>query len=177
MCGRIVRDRIDQYGESFDLVDFDEARVPRRFNIAPTQVDVIVRAHDDGRRLDESRWGLVPVWAKERRIGSRMFNARAETLMEKTAFRGLVGSRRCVIPASGFYEWQRAPDRKVPLYIYRADGWPLALAGALHFLARPVHRRVGHVTHHRHVWPKRIHGAYPQSDAGDPWEGCAGALA
>jgi len=137
MCGRIVRDRIDQYGESFDLVDFDEARVPRRFNIAPTQVDVIVRAHDDGRRLGESRWGLVPVWAKERRIGSRMFNARAETLLEKTAFKGLVGSRRCVIPASGFYEWQKTPGGKMPLYLYRADGWPLALAGLYTFWRDP----------------------------------------
>ena len=137
MCGRIVRDRIDPYGEFFDLVDFDEARIPRRFNIAPTQVDVIVRAHDGGRRLDESRWGLIPVWAKERRIGSRMFNARAETLLEKTVFKGLVGSRRCVIPASGFYEWQRAQDRKVPLYIYRADGAPLALAGLYTFWRDP----------------------------------------
>lgn len=137
MCGRIVRDRIERYGEFFDLVDFDEARVPRRFNIAPTQVDVIVRTHDDGRRLDESRWGLVPVWAKERGIGSRMFNARAETLLEKTAFKGLVGSRRCVIPASGFYEWQRTSAGRVPLYIYRADGAPLALAGLYTFWRDP----------------------------------------
>jgi putative SOS response-associated peptidase YedK len=129
MCGRIVRDRTDDYGEHFGLVGFHDTEVRPRFNITPTQMDLIVRAHDDGRHLDESRWGLIPVWAKERSIGGRMFNARSETLMEKASFKGLVKNRRCVIPASGFYEWQRAPSGKVPLYIYRADGAPLAFAG------------------------------------------------
>jgi len=137
MCGRIVRDNLDHYSRYVQLVEPPPPDAQPRFNIAPTQMDLIIRAHDDGRHLEESRWGLVPVWAKERRIGSRMFNARAETLLEKTAFKGLVGSRRCVIPASGFYEWQRAPDRKVPLYIYRADGAPLALAGLHTFWRDP----------------------------------------
>jgi putative SOS response-associated peptidase YedK len=137
MCGRIVRDRVDDYREYFQLAEPPPPDAQPRFNIAPTQMDLIIRAHDDGRHLEESRWGLIPVWAKERSIGSRMFNARAETLLEKTAFKGLVGSRRCVIPASGFYEWQRAPDRKVPLYIYRADGAPLALAGLYTFWRDP----------------------------------------
>jgi putative SOS response-associated peptidase YedK len=129
MCGRIVRDRIDDYREHFGLVELSETRIRPRFNIAPTQMDLIIRTHEDGRHLEDSRWGLIPVWAKNRSIGSRMFNARAETLLEKTAFRGLVKSHRCVIPASGFYEWQRTPTGKVPLYIYRADGSPIALAG------------------------------------------------
>lgn len=129
MCGRIVRDRTEDYGERFGLVDFRETRVPPRFNIAPTQMDLIVRTGEEGHRLEESRWGLVPVWAKETSIGGRMFNARSETLLEKTAFKGLVKGRRCVIPASGFYEWQKRPTGKVPLYIYRADGAPLALGG------------------------------------------------
>jgi putative SOS response-associated peptidase YedK len=137
MCGRIVRDRIDQYGEFFDLVEFDEASIPRRFNVAPTQTDVIIRPYDDGRRVEESRWGLIPIWAKEPGIGSRMFNARAETLLEKTAFKALVGTRRCVVPASGFYEWQRTPTGKRPLYIYRTDGAPLALAGLYTFWRDP----------------------------------------
>jgi putative SOS response-associated peptidase YedK len=138
MCGRIVRDRLDRYEGYFQLVEPPPADAQARFNIAPTQMDLIIRAHDDGRRLEGSRWGLIPVWAKERGIGSRMFNARAETLLAKTAFKGLVGSRRCVIPASGFYEWQRTLTRKVPLYIYRADGAPLALAGLYTFWRDPA---------------------------------------
>jgi putative SOS response-associated peptidase YedK len=117
MCGRIVRDRLDDYEGYFRLAKPAPVDVQPRFNIAPAQMDLIIRTHDVGRHLEESRWGLIPVWAKERSIGSRMFNARAETLLEKTAFKGLVGGRRCVIPASGFYEWQRTPTRKVPLYI------------------------------------------------------------
>jgi putative SOS response-associated peptidase YedK len=138
MCGRIVRDRMDDYGEHFGLVGFHETEVRPRFNIAPTEMDLIIRARDDGRHLEESRWGLIPVWAKERSIGARMFNARSETLMEKASFKSLVRNRRCVIPASGFYEWQRAPGTKVPLYIYRADGAPLALAGLYTFWRDPA---------------------------------------
>jgi putative SOS response-associated peptidase YedK len=137
MCGRIVRDRLDDYEGYFELVEPPPLDIQPRFNIAPTQMDLIIRARDDGRHLEESRWGLIPVWAKERGIGSRMFNARAETLLEKTAFKGLVGSRRCVIPASGFYEWQSGPRGKTPLYIYRADGAPLALAGLFTFWRDP----------------------------------------
>ena len=133
MCGRIVRDRLDRYQEYFDLVEPSDTNAGPRFNVAPTQKDLIIRTHEDGRHLEESRWGLVPVWAKDRSIGSRMFNARAETLLEKTAFKGLVKSHRCIIPASGFYEWQQTAAGKVPLYIYRADGVPLALAGLYTF--------------------------------------------
>jgi putative SOS response-associated peptidase YedK len=138
MCGRIVRDRLDRYQEYFDLVEPPDSNARPGFNIAPTQEDLIIRTHEDGRHLEESRWGLVPVWAKDRSIGSRMFNARAETLLEKTAFKSLVKSRRCVIPASGFYEWQKTLAGKAPLYIYRADGAPLALAGLYTFWQDPA---------------------------------------
>jgi len=138
MCGRIVRDRVDDYDEQFGLTEIRETRIRPRFNIAPTQMDLIIRVDEEARRLEESRWGLIPVWAKDQSIGSRMFNARAETVIEKTAFKGLVKSRRCVIPASGFYEWQRTPGGKAPLYIYRADGAPLALAGLYTFWQDPA---------------------------------------
>jgi putative SOS response-associated peptidase YedK len=138
MCGRIVRDRLDDQQEYFGLTEVPDAYARPRFNIAPTQMDLVIRVHEEGRRLEESRWGLIPVWAKDRSIGSRMFNARAETLREKTAFKRLVKSHRCIIPASGFYEWQKTPTGKAPLYIYRADGFPLALAGLYTFWQDPA---------------------------------------
>ena len=138
MCGRIVRERVDDYDEHFGLTEIRDTHIRPRFNIAPTQVDLIIRVHDEGRRLEESRWGLIPVWARDRSTGSRMFNARAETLVEKTAFKGLVKSHRCIVPASGFYEWQQTPAGKMPLYVYRADGAPLALAGLYTFWRDPA---------------------------------------
>ena len=128
MCGRIARVRDDVEAE-FGVVEIRETRVTHRFNIAPTQLDLIVRPEDGGRRLVASRWGLIPSWAKDRAIASKTFNARAETLLEKPAFRSLVARQRCIVPASGFYEWTSTPTGKQPLYIYRADGGPLALAG------------------------------------------------
>jgi putative SOS response-associated peptidase YedK len=85
------------------------------------------------RQLRVVRWGLVPYWAKDPAIGSRMINARAETVAEKPAFRRAFAKRRCLLPADGFYEWQQITDgggkRKQPYYIYRADGGVLAFAG------------------------------------------------
>ena len=129
MSGRIVRERAD-YAREFGFAEFSETAITPRFNIGPMQLDLFVRADEDGeRRLVPSWWGLVPVWAKDRRIGSKTFNARAETLLEKPSFRPLVARHRCIIPVSGFYEWQRQGARKQPLYIHRGDGRPLALAG------------------------------------------------
>lgn len=131
MCGRLVRD------ENFDpaqlgFAGFSETAFTPRYNIAPTQLDLIGRVDEDGRRLVPSFWGLIPTWAKERAIGGRLFNARAETLTERPAFRALIARHRCIVPASGFYEWRADPAgrrSKQPLYIHRADGRPMALAG------------------------------------------------
>jgi putative SOS response-associated peptidase YedK len=79
--------------------------------------------------LVASVWGLIPRWAKDRSMASKTFNARAETLAERPTFRPLIGTHRCVIPVSGFYEWQGRGKGKTPLYIHRAGGGPLALAG------------------------------------------------
>ena len=128
MCGRIARVRDDVEAE-FGVVEIRETRVTPRFNIAPTQLDLIIRPEADGRRLVASRWGLIPSWAKDRSIGSKTFNARAETLPEKPAFRSLVARQRCIVPASGFYEWTSTPAGRQPCYIHRADGASLALAG------------------------------------------------
>jgi putative SOS response-associated peptidase YedK len=105
--------------------------VKPRYNIAPMQdVPVIRRAKSGERELTFVRWGLVPRWAKDPSIGSRMINARAETLAEKPSFRTALRRHRCLIPADGFYEWKVIPGAgKQPLHIGMKDAVPFALAG------------------------------------------------
>jgi putative SOS response-associated peptidase YedK len=101
-----------------------------RYNIAPTQQVPIVRGNAAGEReLVEMRWGLVPRWAKDPSIGTRMINARAETVATKGAFRNAFARHRCLVPVNGFYEWKRIANGKQPLHIGRADGRPFGLAG------------------------------------------------
>jgi putative SOS response-associated peptidase YedK len=99
-----------------------------RFNIAPTQ-PVAVVANDGKHQLDFFVWGLIPFWAKDPGIGSRMINARAETLQEKPAFRNAFRRRRCLILADGFYEWRKDAGGKTPMYLRLANGKPFAFAG------------------------------------------------
>jgi putative SOS response-associated peptidase YedK len=100
------------------------------FNVCPTtQIHVVVSA-ETGRRLVSMRWGFIPKWYKKPNGGPLLINARAETVAEKPAFRDACRARRCLIIASGFYEWTKdAQDNRLPWYITRADGQPLAIAG------------------------------------------------
>lgn len=100
-----------------------------RYNIAPTQPAPVVRLGDDGREMTLLRWGLIPSWANDASIGARLINARSETVLEKPAFRTAFRRRRCLIPASGFYEWQATAAGKQPFYITSVDGEPMAFAG------------------------------------------------
>lgn len=104
--------------------------MPPRYNIAPTQ-PVAVIANNAPDRLDFFTWGLVPSWAKDPAIGNKLINARAETLAEKPAFRSAFRRRRCLIPATGFYEWRADPGKrsKTPMYIRMNSGMPFAFAG------------------------------------------------
>lgn len=100
------------------------------FNVAPAEEVAVVREDGGERRLELLRWGLVPFWADDPGIGQRMINARAETAPEKPAFRAAFRNRRCLIPADGFYEWQRAAGGpKQPFHIRRRDRRPFAFAG------------------------------------------------
>ena len=101
-----------------------------RYNIAPSQ-PVAVIANTGVNRVELYRWGLIPSWAKDPTIGDRMINARAETLAEKPAFRGIFRKRRCLVLADGFYEWKQEPGArgKTPMYIRMASGQPFAFAG------------------------------------------------
>ncbi|MDH3292852.1 MAG: SOS response-associated peptidase [Acidimicrobiia bacterium] len=136
MCGRFVSastadELADYFGALAPDDGLDENHPGENYNVAPTAEIFTVRATDGQRQLSTMRWGLVPFWAKDLKIGSRMINARAETVAEKPAFRKAYERRRCLIPADGFYEWAKVEGHKTkqPYYIYRPDGEPLVFAG------------------------------------------------
>lgn len=105
--------------------------LPPRYNLAPTDPVTAVLERDDGRFVETLRWGLIPAWAESPAMGSRMINARAETVASSPAFRVALRRRRCIVPVDGFYEWQRLAGRRTPQpwLIRRRDGGPLAFAG------------------------------------------------
>lgn len=130
MCGRFTL--AADPGTLKTLFDLDDVpALPARYNIAPTQPVAAVRydADRDRRQFTFLTWGLIPFWAKEPKIGARMINARAETVAEKAAFRAAFRYRRCLIPTSGFYEWQKRGSHKQPYYITMQDQQPFAIAG------------------------------------------------
>ena len=129
MCGRYV---LTAPGEVLaELFELDERpHLVTRYNIAPTQEVAIVRARPEGgRELATVSWGLVPHWAKERAIGNRLINARAESLAEKPAFRDSFEKRRCLVLADAFYEWQKVDGRKQPWLLRLRGGGPFGFAG------------------------------------------------
>ncbi|REJ71686.1 MAG: SOS response-associated peptidase [Planctomycetota bacterium] len=129
MCGRFtLRASPLELAEVFELLR-EPVAIPR-FNIAPTQSVAVVRAGEAGRELSQVRWGLIPSWAKDEKIGSRLINARGETVAEKPSFRSAFKRRRCLVPADGFYEWKKLDDRsKQPYFIGMAGDEPFAFAG------------------------------------------------
>jgi len=99
-----------------------------RYNLAPTDDVIVIRKSVRGRIAEHFRWGLVPPWAKDMKLSARMINARSETIFEKSSFKNPVRYQRCMIPASGFYEWQTTPTGKSPLLFTDPNDAPLALA-------------------------------------------------
>ncbi|HMO11922.1 MAG TPA: SOS response-associated peptidase [Actinotalea sp.] len=159
MCGRYasfreVQDLADAFGVDPEDVADDAAGLPPSWNVAPTDpVRIVVERPEkqaDGthgpplRSLRLARWGLVPGWAKDPSVGSRMINARVETLADKPAFRKALGARRCLVPAEGYYEWTDPPPgsprgtRKTPHWIHPTDGRTLAFAGLYEFWRDPA---------------------------------------
>ena len=155
MCGRFVTASSPALiADRFAVDEVDDTAAPDRepdYNVSPRRNVLAVRARaraqadgEDGepqRVLSRLRWGLVPSWAKELKIGDRMINARAETVASKPAYRRAFANKRCLIPADGFYEWRAQPGsgeggasatarpKKQPYFIHRKDGEPLAFAG------------------------------------------------
>lgn len=182
MCGRFSLSAISaELATLFDLDDFPD--LPARYNIAPTQPVIVVRqAHDsDRRQVALMRWGLIPSWAKDISIGSRMINARAESVAEKPSFGAAFKRRRCLIPASGFFEWQKRGSSKQPYFIGMEDLGPFALAGLWEYwegadgsaletttiltttpndLVKPLHNRMPVILHPQD-FPDWLHPATP----------------
>ena len=129
MCGRYsLKADIAQLAMRFEFAA-DEAIHEPAYNIAPTQ-QVLTVTNDGGRRASYMRWGLIPFWAKDAKIGYRMINARGETVAEKPSFRTALRKRRCLILADGFYEWQKLGGKqKYPMRIVLKSGEPFAFAG------------------------------------------------
>src|SRR5262245_35107324 len=161
MCGRFtLATSRAQLADLFRLAGGPE--LPLRYNIAPTQPVPVVRAAGDGRALALARWGLIPRWATDPAIGNRLINARSETVAEKPSFRDAFRKRRCLIPATGFYEWAKTAGGKQPYHFRLLDGRPFAFAGlwerwdrggepvesctilttAANAVVRPVHERM-----------------------------------
>jgi putative SOS response-associated peptidase YedK len=129
MCGRFTLTRsAAEVAEHFGLAAVPE--LVARFNAAPSQELPIVRVRSSGERvLERRRWGLVPHWAKDMALGARLINARIESVLERPAFREAVRSRRCLVPADGFFEWQGKARARRPFHIALPSGALFAIAG------------------------------------------------
>jgi len=198
VCGRITNTR----SKSDDLqqklaaklgIDHpDGDRGYERYNVAPSQEVVAAVDDEEGRRMELLRWGLVPRWAKDLKVGYKMINARAETLEQRPAYRGLVrnAKHRCLILADGYYEWQKPEDPKQPrrpLHFTVDGGEPFWLAGLwttwvgpegetvpsctivtceANDLARPIHHRMPVILADPEAWEAWLDPAVAASDAG-----------
>ena len=148
MCGRYSTGQLSlpMLAERFQADPAEAAGHQPSWNVTPTSQVLVVTSAADGdggapaqRRLRRLRWGLVPSWAKDLKVGNSMINVRAESVTDKPTFKRLLASRRCILPADGFFEWQdlgpdpdasgRRRQRKQPFYVTSRDGAPLALAG------------------------------------------------
>ena len=131
MCGRFTQQRPSAELAALFAAEDLAASPGGRFNLAPQQAGLVVVERDDLRRaIVPYRWGLIPSWAKDAKMGNRLINARAETVATTPAFRASFARRRCIVPADGFYEWERmTPEIRQPNLVRRVDGEPMAFAG------------------------------------------------
>lgn len=132
MCGRYLSlSDPEQLAERFEIDDVRTDALPERYNVAPTQDVYAVIERDERRRLGTLRWGFVPPWTKQLRGARRPINARIETVATSRMFATSFASRRCLLPADGFYEWKARGEgeRKQPYHLHDPDGAPLAFAG------------------------------------------------
>ncbi len=180
MCGRFTRTYTWKQVHDFLNLTFDAALMSAQpgpvasYNVAPTQVSPV--CHSVPRVLAPMRWGLVPFWATDPRIGNQMINARAEGIQAKPAFRAAFKRRRCLVPVSGFYEWQKAPGRKTktPWYLFPADRGIMCLAGLWEHWEKPdgVLDTFTIITTTANAYIARIHDRMPvilQPEQFDRW--------
>ncbi|MGX9355188.1 SOS response-associated peptidase [Roseobacteraceae bacterium S113] len=131
MCGRFaITLPNDAMAQLFAATPANDLPETERFNVCPTTQIAVATSSDGSRRLQPMRWGFLPHWYAKESAGPLLINARAETIAEKPAFKAAVRARRCLIAASGFYEWTKdEAGNRLPWYIQRADGAPLVFAG------------------------------------------------
>lgn len=160
MCGRFsLTFSAEELSEVFQLDEIPPS-FPPRYNVAPSQpIAAVLKTIDrPSRHFSLLRWGLIPSWSKDPAIGNRLINARAETVGEKPSFRTAFKRRRCLIPASGFYEWQKKEQGKQAYYFHLKENQPFAFAGlwetwqdiptgtilttAANQLSQPIHDRM-----------------------------------
>ncbi|HET9098732.1 MAG TPA: SOS response-associated peptidase [Candidatus Saccharimonadales bacterium] len=127
MCGRYGFYKVDEFGERFGVKP-PAFTIKDNYNAAPGQILPVIMQSEYGKTLEPMKWGMIPAWAKDDRIGYKMINARSETLFEKSAWRGPIKYHRCLVPARGFYEWDKiqidGKAAKQPYYI-RPEGQDL----------------------------------------------------
>ncbi|MEO7229445.1 MAG: SOS response-associated peptidase [Candidatus Limnocylindrales bacterium] len=174
MCGRFSQQRpASELSEIFAAEPLVDDLWPR-YNVAPTDEALVVVQREERRGLTTYRWGLIPHWAKDPKAGSRMFNARAETLTTSPAFRDAFKRKRCLVPVDGFYEWKREGTIRQPYWISRADGRPLALAGLWASWRDPatdtVRRTFTIVTTSPNTAMATLHDRMPVIIADDAWD-------
>lgn len=178
MCGRFTQQRPSSELAALFAAE-DLAETPGgRFNLAPQQLGLVVVERDDLRRaIVPYRWGLIPSWAKDAKIGSRLINARAETVASTPAFRASFAKRRCIVPADGFYEWERlGPSIRQPNLIRRRDGEPMAFAGLWSIWRDPTQpdaepvRTFSIVTTEANATLEPIHDRMPAILPAESWE-------
>ena len=129
MCGRFTQERpASELAEIFGAEPLADDP-GGRYNVAPTDEAMVVVQREERRAVTGYRWGLIPHWAENAKVGSKMFNARAETLTTSPAFREAFKRRRCLVPVNSFYEWKREGTVRQPYRVLRTDRRPLALAG------------------------------------------------
>ena len=152
MCGRYTltapSESLAEMLPGLEITD----EISPRYNIAPTQ-EVAVVPNNGENRMEHFRWGLIPSWAKDPKIGNRMINARSETLAEKPSFRTAYKRRRCLVLADGYYEWRGEGDRggKTPYYIRMESEKPFAFAGLWESLAAGGGRYQSTILHDHHM--------------------------
>ncbi len=133
MCGRasltkVEKDLEERFHATFYSEDLERYNPLPNYNVAPTQMHPVL-TNTDPDHLQFFKWGLIPFWAKDEKIGSRMINSRIESILEKPAFRNAVQKRRCLVPFDGFYEWKKTPSGKIPFRIVLKDEGIFSVAG------------------------------------------------
>lgn len=144
MCGRYVMARsTGDLVASFDVDEPYEQQIPPSYNVAPTdEVPIVIERRptaekDHSRQLARARWGLVPSWSKDRKAAARLINARMETVTGKPSFRQAAAKRRALVPADGYFEWQKTDTGKIPMYLHGEDEEILAFAGLYEYWPDP----------------------------------------